>query len=112
MTAKTPTLTRVAPLALTLGAALLVASCGQEARRAWNAPSGNAITTSDFGNATMNNHLIQTCQAGPGSAQSKYVSKVGGCPGRTLDGKYGQRTYEEYVDSAQPQPQFTRELDP
>jgi hypothetical protein len=75
-----------------LAASLLAAGCAHEA--------GSQITPASFGNATMNNHLVQTCQAAPGSSAGKYVSKVGGCPGRTLDGEYARVTYDGYVESA------------
>ncbi len=79
-----------------LAATLLAAGCAREA--------GSEITSPSFGNATMNNHLVQTCQVGPGSAAGKYVSKIGACPGRTWDGKYARVTYDGYVASAVPEP--------
>jgi hypothetical protein len=93
---------RPARLRLATGAALavtlLASGCAYEA--------GSQITPSSFGNATMNNHLVQTCQVAPGSAAGKYVSKVGACPGRTWDGKYARATYNSYVESAAPEPEF------
>jgi len=82
---------------LALGATLLASGCAYEA--------GSQITPASFGNATMNNHLVQTCQAGP-AADGKYTSHVGGCPGRTLDGKYARVIYDNYVADAVPQPQI------
>ena len=82
-----------------LAASLLAAGCAHEA--------GSQITPASFGNATMNNHLVQTCQVGPGSAGGKYVSKVGACEGRTLDGKYARVTYDNYVADAVPPPRIT-----
>jgi len=82
-----------------LAAALLASGCAREA--------GTEITPAGFGNATMNNHLVQTCEVTPGTATGKYVSKVGGCPGRNWDGKYAKVTYDGYVADAQPQPRIT-----
>jgi ABC-type sugar transport system substrate-binding protein len=79
-----------------LAAALLASGCAREA--------GSQITPAGFGNATMNNHLVQTCQAGPATAQGKYTARVGGCPGRTWDGQYAQVTYDGYVADAVPPP--------
>jgi len=81
-----------------LAALLLASGCAREA--------GSEITPASFGNATMNNHLVQTCRVAPGSSQGKYVSKVGGCPGRTWDGKYAKVTYDEYVGDAVPRPRI------
>ena len=68
------------------------------------------MATADFGNATMNNQLVQTCQAGT-YAEGKYHSKVGGCPGRTWDGKYAQVTYNGYVADAVPSPAIPTGVD-
>ena len=90
-----PTAARLAAGAA-LAATLLASGCAQEA--------GSQIFSSDFGNATMNNHLVQTCQAAPGTAAGKYVAASGACPGRTLDGEYARATYDGYVASAAEQP--------
>ena len=79
-----------------LAAALLASGCAREA--------GSEITPANFGNATMNNHLVQTCRAGPDSAAGKYAAGVGGCAGRTWDGQYAQVTYDGYVADAAPEP--------
>ena len=85
-----------------LAALLLASGCAYEA--------GSQMATTDFGNSTMNNHLVQTCQAGT-YAEGKYHSKVGGCPGRTWDGQYAQVTYDGYVADAVPLPRVTTRLD-
>ena len=99
----TPLPSRRAPMRLATGAALaaalLASGCAREA--------GTQITPANFGNATMNNHLVQTCEVAPGSSQGKYVSKVGGCPGRTWDGKYARATYDGYVADAGAEPAIT-----
>lgn len=94
--------TRAVTAALLLATALGASACSRQA--------GDQIVTSDFGNATMNNHLVQTCQAGPDTAQGKYVSSVGGCPGRTLDGKYARNSYGEYLNDAAPVPNIARPI--
>ena len=86
-----PTAARLAAGAA-LAATLLASGCAQEA--------GSQIFSSDFGNATMNNHLVQTCQAAPGTAAGKYVAASGACPGRTLDGEFARATYDSYIASA------------
>jgi hypothetical protein len=86
-----------------LAATLLASGCGQEA--------GSQIFQSDFGNATMNNHLVQTCQAAPGTASGKYVAASGACPGRTLDGEYAQVTYDGYIASAAEIPEVVESFD-
>jgi len=93
---------RAAALVLA-GLATALAGCGGEA--------GRAVRSAEFGTATMNNHLVQTCAAGVVSPEGKYTSKLGGCPGRSLDGKYAQATYEGYVESAAARPEVIRTLD-
>ncbi|MEM1430592.1 MAG: hypothetical protein AAGG09_14145 [Pseudomonadota bacterium] len=85
-----------------LGALLLASGCAYEA--------GSQLATADFGNSTMNNHLVQTCQAGVHS-DGKYHSKAGGCPGRTWDGQYARVTYDGYIADAVPLPRVTTRLD-
>ena len=97
-----PTATRLAAGAA-LAATLLASGCAQEA--------GSQIFTSDFGNATMNNHLVQTCQAAPGTAAGKHVAATGACPGRTLDGEYARVTYDGYIASAAETPEITERFD-
>ncbi len=99
------TYTLISPRAKATGliAALLLSSgCAYEA--------GSQLFTDDFGNATMNNHLVQTCQAGI-HADGKYHSKAGGCPGRTWDGQYAQVTYDGYIADAVPRPTVTTTLE-
>jgi len=67
-----------------------------------NQEAGAFLDGGTFGNATMNNHLVQTCQ---GVSNSKWAG--GKCPPRTLDGKYARVTYNEYVQSATNIPPIT-----
>ncbi len=101
MNTRTPLALR-ATAAGSLFALFFAAGCANEA--------GSQLATTDFGNSTMNNHLVQTCQAGVHS-QGKYHAKAGGCPGRTWDGQYAQVTYDSYVADAVPIPSVTTSLD-
>lgn len=85
---------RLTPL-LALGAALTVAACS-------NNEAGSFLDGGTFGNATMNNHLVQTCQ---GVTHAKWSG--GKCPPRTWDGKYAKVTYDNYVADAAPIPTVT-----
>jgi hypothetical protein len=78
-----------------LASAVALSGCANEA--------GSSIRSADFGSATMNNHLVQTCAAGP-VTEGKYAAPTGGCPGRTLDGRYARVVYTGYVADAVPAP--------
>lgn len=67
-----------------------LAGCGGITQEA-----GAFLDGGTFGNATMHNHLVATCQA---TNNDKYSN--GKCAPRTLDGKYSAVTYNEYVGSA------------
>lgn len=86
----------VKPL-LALSAVAALSACGNE-------EAGAFLDEGTFGNATMNNHLVQTCQD---VSHDKYSGKGGGCAPRTLDGKYARETYNEYLRSAAERPRFT-----
>lgn len=79
-----------------LGLTLAVAGCG-----GINQEAGATLDGGTFGNATMNNHLVQTCQ---NVSNNKYSS--GKCAPRTLDGKYARVTYDDYVRSAAEMPEI------
>jgi len=101
------------PLSLVAAAALVaVAGCSPQAQRAFNAEAGAEIDGGSFGNATMNNHLVATCQAR--YADGKYSGKSAGgtnrCAGRTLDGKYARVIYNETVQSATVLPTVTTSI--
>ncbi len=67
----------------------------------WNDEAGAFLDQGDFGNATMNNHLAQTCRKVTPENVSKYGNPIGSnCPGRTQDGKYALFAYGETVRSA------------
>ncbi|MEM0937456.1 MAG: hypothetical protein AAF865_06175 [Pseudomonadota bacterium] len=95
------TASRASAAALT--ALLFASGCAFEA--------GSQLNTADFGNATMNNHLVQTCRAGPTTASGKFIAKTGACPGRTWDGRYAQGTYDAYVNDAAPIPPVIRNFE-
>lgn len=60
----------------------------------FNQEAGAFLDGGTFGNATMHNHLVSTCQA---QSHSKYAT--GKCAPRELDGKYARVTYDGYVAS-------------
>ncbi|MEE4119871.1 MAG: hypothetical protein V2I65_12720 [Paracoccaceae bacterium] len=93
-------LPRRAPLLL---AVALLAGCSEGALRDWNHEAGISIQTADFGNATMNNHLAQTCRTAGTSPGKAPVGDA--CAGRTLDGEYADAVYDGYVASAEPVPE-------
>jgi hypothetical protein len=83
---------------LALGAPLALSACG-----GFNQEAGAFLDGGTFGNATMNNHLVQTCAD---TTNTKYAT--GKCPPRTLDGKYANAVYGGYVESATEIPSITR----
>ena len=82
--------------ALTLTAlTLALAGCdrGREA--------GAFLDQGDFGSATLNNELAQTCRRAAPASPGKYGTPLGAaCPGRTEDGKYAMFAYKETIESA------------
>lgn len=82
--------------ALTIAALLTtLASCdhGREA--------GAFLDQGDFGSATLNNQLAQTCRKAAPVSTGKYGTPLGAaCPGRTEDGKYAMFAYKETIESA------------
>ena len=80
-------------LALPVG----LAGCG-----GFQQEAGAFLDGGTFGNATMNNHLVQTCAD---VTNTKY--STGRCAPRTMDGKYARVTYGEYVGSATEIPRVT-----
>lgn len=77
-----------------VGLSLGLSACG------FNQEAGAFLDGGTFGNATMNNHLVQTCQ---NVSNAKYSS--GKCAPRTLDGKYAKQTYDGYISSATERPE-------
>ena len=85
-------------LLLALAAPVALAGCG-----GFNQEAGAFLDGGTFGNATMHNHLVATCQA---TSHDKYSGGAGGrCAPRTLDGKYARTSYNEYVTDGRQIPQ-------
>lgn len=63
--------------------------------------SGAFLNQGDFGNATLNNQVEQTCRRMTPANVSKYGEPLAsGCPGREQDGKYAMFAYGETIRSA------------
>lgn len=71
----------------------------------WNEEAGAFLDQGEFGNATMNNQLAQTCRKLTPANVTKYGTPLASnCPGRIQDGKYAMFAYEETVRSATERP--------
>ncbi|WP_068115382.1 hypothetical protein [Tropicimonas marinistellae] len=82
---------------LALGTALTLSACGSY----WNEEAGASLDQGEFGNATMNNQLAQTCRKMTSYNVEKYGNPLSaGCPGREQDGKYAMFAYQETITSA------------
>ena len=105
---------RPKPLSLLAALALLgMAGCSETSKRDFDRSAGASLDAGTFGNATMNNHLVATCQAR--YADGKYAGKSAGgtnrcADHRTLDGKYAQVIYNETVESATTIPVVTTSI--
>lgn len=95
-------------LVAALGTAALVSGCSS-----WHEEAGAFLDQGDFGNATMNNQLAQTCRKLTPANIEKYGSPIGSnCPGRLQDGKYAMFAYQETILSATETPsEFVTETD-
>lgn len=112
--------------ALTIATALsTLAACSAEQGygASFFKEAGSQLDSGEFGNATLHNQLVQTCNTGagfkgkgtapgdpvvvldPSSTPSRKVYRVH-CDGN-LDGKYANVIYREYIESAVPQSTVT-----
>jgi hypothetical protein len=67
----------------------------------WNEEAGAFLDQGDFGTATLNNQLVQTCRKLTSANITKYGQPIASnCPGRTQDGKYAMFAYQETIQSA------------
>ncbi|MFD0980232.1 hypothetical protein [Tropicimonas aquimaris] len=81
---------------LTLGTVMALSGCAY-----FNEEAGAFLDQGEFGNATMNNQLAQTCRKLTPANVTKYGTPLASnCPGRLQDGKYAMFAYEETITSA------------
>ncbi|SNT18272.1 hypothetical protein [Tropicimonas sediminicola] len=90
---------------LTLGTVMALSGCAY-----FNEEAGAFLDQGEFGNATMNNQLAQTCRKLTPANVTKYGTPLASnCPGRLQDGKYAMFAYEETIISATEQSSATVE---